>query len=99
MFVTVVICGGRPKQLRREPLSVQLQAEVDSKAYDEEDADAASADRVEGRLAFECQLDRYAEQIGTPDHMTAIFCKMSPSLIVCSNYSYLSQFSHACLLI
>ena len=53
-----------------EPLLVQFCAEVGSKAYDEEDADAASADCVEGCPAFVCQLYRNAEQVGAPDHIS-----------------------------
>ena len=49
---------------------MQFKAEIGNKAYDEEDADAASADRVEGRPAFVCQLDRNPEQVGAPDHIS-----------------------------
>ena len=58
-----------------EPLLVQLKTEVGNKAYDEEDADAASVDRVEGRMAFVGQLDRDAEQVAAPDHISHFFQK------------------------
>ena len=40
---------------------MKFNAKVGSQAYDEEDADAASTDRVEGLPAFVCELDRDAE--------------------------------------
>jgi len=57
-----------------QPLLVKFNAEIDNKAYNEEYAEAASADRVEGRPAFVCELDRDAEQVGTPDHISH-FCE------------------------